>query len=155
MGFTFEMFESDAEIFVKDLIKYTSKNCDCRVGYVRDLLFDGLRFMRPYFIIYKTSYRYFADVATEEADGTFSVTYRDWQEFENKEKPHISYCATIDKKHSSVLVQHLSISNGLICKKCDTKEYGFLEAVMFKYLKRYFYKAGRLKYKVYSLRKNK
>lgn len=155
MGFTFEMFGSDAEIFVKDLISYTIKHCGCCVGYVRDPLFDGLRFMRPYFIISKASYRCFSDIAAEEDNGTFSVTYKQWQAFEDKEKPHISYCATMDQAYKDVLVQHLSISSGLICDDAENEEKQLLEAVMLKYHKRYFYKAGRLKYKVYSLKKNK
>ena len=155
MGFTFEMFEADAELFVKDLINYSNKYCECRVGYVRDPLFEELRFKRPYFIIPNTSFCYFADFAIEEKNGTFSITYNEWQEYENREMPHISYCATLDQKYVGVLVQHLSISNGLICTDYDSEEGRFLKNVMLKYLKRYFYKAGRLKYKVYCLRKNK
>ena len=155
MGFTFEMFETDAEVFVKDLIKYSSKNCDCKVGCVRDTLLDGLRFLRPYFIISRESFDLFADIAVEESDGSFSVTYDEWKTFEDKEIPHISYCATLDQKYSGVFVQHLSISTGVLCDETNTEEKSFLETVMNKYQKRYFYKAGRQKYKVYSLRKNK
>lgn len=155
MGFTFDMFKTDEEIFRKDLFSYSVKRCGCIVVYVRDFSMEGLRLQRPYIIVPSSYFEYFSDRAVAEDDGLYSITYDKWEEFSSREVPHISYCSTEDAKYPEVLIVYISLAARMVTEIGETDDAEELELVMSKYKKRYFSKAGRHKYKVYRLIKNK
>ena len=155
MGFTFDMFKTDEEIFRKDLFNYSVKRCGCIVVYVRDFSMEGLRLQRPYIIMPSSYFEFISDFARPEDEGVYSIAFEEWEDFSSREVPYISYCSTEDAKYPEVLILYLSHAARLVTEADETECSEELELVMSKYKKRYFSKAGRHKYKVYRLIKNK
>ncbi len=154
MGFTYDMFIADEEVFQRDLFKYTVKRCDAFILFVRDIDLSATRFERPYIIMHNSSFPLLSEAAVQEDEGVYSINLDEWTDFEKFEEPHISYCRSVDVQYKDVFVVHFSISSGLLCdNENETTEK--LRFIMEKYKKRYFSKAGRHKYRVFRLIKNK
>ncbi len=154
MGFTYDMFIADEQIFRRDLFQYTVKRCDSFILFVRDIDLSATRFQRPYIIMHNSSFAAIKGKAVKEGDGIYSITLKEWMGIEKLKEPHISYCRTIDAKYKDVFVAHFSLSTGLICEIDESKKTAVLKFILEKYKKRYFSKAGRHKYRVFRLIKN-